>query len=159
MGPVAASASGDTARRDHQPDQPAHGRLEDQAALHSALLLEPDETEDGVLEAREVMNMTLSADLAVLAGCRTGDGTVRAGEGVMGLSWAFLAAGCPTIVVSQWAAETSAAEKLLVAFHERIAAGASPAAAMRDARLALLRDPRYAHPFYWAPFIVVSAGK
>jgi CHAT domain-containing protein len=94
----------------------------------------------------------------VLAACNTAGGHVRDGEGVVGLSWAFLAAGCRNTVVSQWSVDSAATMRLMIDFHRAYAAGASPAAALRRAQLAMRHDPRRAHPFYWAPFVVIGAA-
>src|SRR5262249_5237187 len=69
-----------------------HGMLDDGSPLYSRLLLsqlDNDASEDGLLEAREIMEMDLKADLAILSACQTGRGRIGAGEGVIGMSWAF----------------------------------------------------------------------
>ena len=74
------------------------------------------------------------------------------GEGVIGLSWAFLVAGCSRTVATQWRADSAATMKAMVALHRRISStpgGGSVAAALRHAQLSLLRTPRYSHPYYW----------
>jgi len=76
---------------------------------------------------------------------------------VIGLAWAFLVAGCPSTVVSQWEAESASTSILMIEFHRQLRAGVSKPEALRRAALALRRDRRYSHPFYWAPFIVVGA--
>ena len=139
-----------------------HGVLNNRAPLYSYLLfaqtnLGPDE--DGFLEARELMQMNLPARLAVLSACETARGGIHAGEGVIGLSWALFIAGCPTTVVSQWKVDSESNTVLMVDFHRRLHAGASPADALRDASLALAKNPEYRHPFYWAPFVVVGVNR
>jgi CHAT domain-containing protein len=139
----------------------AHAIVDDRAPLYSAVVLaarRDDHGEDGLLEAREVADLPLSADLAVLSACETARGKVGAGEGVVGLAWAFFAAGCSTTVVSQWKAESRATSQLMIEFHRRLVAGDSPAAALRAAQLALRRDPKYSHPFFWAPFVAIGAA-
>src|SRR6185437_8454913 len=82
-----------------------HGYLDPVNSLRSGLVLAPeprDGTEDGVLEAREIMGLKLSAKLAVLSACETARGQARGGEGLQSLAWAFRAAGCPSVVASQW---------------------------------------------------------
>jgi hypothetical protein len=64
--------------------------------------------EDGLLEAREIMDLDLHADLAVLSACESGRGHLGAGEGIIGLTWAFFVAGCPATVASQWKVESRA---------------------------------------------------
>ena len=138
----------------------AHGILDDRSPMYSAIVLAatPDEADDGLLEAREILSLHVGAQLAVLASCDTARGRIGAGEGVIGISWAFLVGGCPTTVVSQWKADSKATEALMVEFHRRLRAGESPAAALRHAQLAVRANPRYQDPLYWAPFIVVGAG-
>ena len=98
----------------------------------------------------------MNSDLAVLSACETGRGRVGAGEGIIGLSWAFFVAGCPTTVVSQWKVESASTTELMLAFHRNLKKGQSKAAALRAAALRLLDDSRYRHPFYWAAFVVVG---
>jgi len=135
-----------------------HGLLDDTAPMYSALLLgSTDTAEDGLLEAREILDLRLHARVAVLSACETGRGRVTPGEGVIGMSWALFAAGCPTSVVSLWKAESAATQTLMVEFHRRMIRGESPAIALRHAQMKLMRDPKTAHPMYWAPFVVVGA--
>ncbi len=138
----------------------SHGVIDDHAPLYSALLFAPGgpDGDDGLLEAREVLDLHLDADLVVLSACDTASGRIGAGEGVIGLSWAFLVAGCHTLVVAQSPAETKATAELMVEFHRQLRGGLSPAAALQHAQLALRHDPRFAQPFYWAPFVVVGQG-
>ncbi|HYC90086.1 MAG TPA: CHAT domain-containing protein [Thermoanaerobaculia bacterium] len=168
-GPAATAFTGSGALESRLKEQAAgatvihiatHGFLDQDAPMYSALSLAASRAdgEDGLLEAREILALPLDADLAILSACETARGHVGAGEGVIGLPWAFLAAGCRATVVSQWKAESAAAAKLMIAFHQRYRAGRNPADALRDAQLALARHPRYRHPFYWAAFIVLGAN-
>jgi len=137
-----------------------HGVVYDKAPMFSSLVLSvspEDRNDDGVLEAREIAGLELHASLAVLAACETGRADEVNGDGVIGLTWAFLAAGCPTTVVSQWKAQSAATARLMVEFHRQLAAGSSKPEALRRAQLMLRRDRRYRHPFYWAPFVVIGA--
>jgi len=127
----------------------AHAVVDDRTPMYSAIVLADDARpggDDGLLEAREIVGLSLKARLAILSACDTARGGVKMGEGVIGLSWAFMAAGCPTTVVSQWRAESKATAKLMVEFHRRLAAGDSPARALRKAQQWLRKDPMYAHP-------------
>ena len=139
-----------------------HGFLNDTAPMYSRLLmaqtdLAPDE--DGFLEAWEWLPLRLHARLAVLSACETARGRVGEGEGLVGLSWALLRAGCPAVVVSQWKVDDASATELMIAFHRHLLAGDDPADALHAAGLALAQNPRYRHPFYWAPFVLVGAGE
>jgi CHAT domain-containing protein len=137
-----------------------HGFLDDHSPMYSALLFAapPDDpTEDGLLETREILRMHLHARMAILAACDTGRGTAGPGEGVIGISWAFLMAGCPTTVVTQWKASSTAASILMVDFHRHLRNGSEKAQALRLAQVAMLHDRTLRHPFYWASFVVVGA--
>lgn len=137
-----------------------HGVLDDASPLYSYVLLAPSGADDGRLEAREILDLDVRADLVVLSACETARGSVAPGEGVIGLSWAFFVAGCPTAVVSQWEIDSASTTELMVGFHRALRGAGqrrSPAEALRAAELALLRGP-YRHPFYWAAFSVVGDG-
>jgi len=139
----------------------AHGILNDASPLYSQLVLarpKGTEDDDGLLEAWEIMEMSLPADLAVLSACESGRGRVSQGEGLVGLSWAFSVAGCPTTVVSQWKVDSRSTSRLMRRFHRDLADGRPTADALRAAALAVKADPLYAHPFYWAGFVVVGPG-
>ena len=74
------------------------------------------------------------------------------------MTWALFAAGARSMVVSQFKVESRSATQLLVGFHRRLAAHDAARAALRAAALDLLRTPRFAHPYYWAGFILVGDG-
>jgi CHAT domain-containing protein len=137
----------------------AHGILDENAPWFSALALSSaDDGEDGLLEAREIAELPLHADLAVLSACETGRGRASGGEGVIGFSWALLAAGCPNAVVSQWRTDSESTAELMIRFHRDLVRTGrrSPSESLRRAQLSMMRrDP---HPYYWAPFIVVGRG-
>jgi CHAT domain-containing protein/Tfp pilus assembly protein PilF len=137
-----------------------HGVLDEASPLYSHLVLSPaggNPDDDGRLEAWEIMRMKLTADLVVLAACDTGRGRIAPGEGVIGMMWALFAAGARSMVVSQFRVESKSATKLLVDFHRRLAAGnGSKTAGLRAAAIELLHTARYAHPYYWAGFILVG---
>lgn len=142
-----------------------HGVLDDQNPMYSHLKLAPSgkaETgSDGRLEAWELLDMELTADLAVLSACETASGKLGGGEGVIGLSWAVFAAGASTAVVSQWKVDSASTTALMIGFHQQLLskhpAPLSPSGALRASATALMKDPRYRHPFYWAGFIVVGS--
>jgi CHAT domain-containing protein len=136
-----------------------HGLLDDASPLYSQLVLAtpaPGEGDDGLLEAREILDLRLNADLAVLSACETGRGQAGAGEGLIGMSWAFFVAGCPATVASQWKVDAASTGRLMVAFHRELKANHTPAEALRLAALAQLRRPRDRHPFYWAGFVAMG---
>jgi len=143
-----------------------HGVLDDRDPLNSYLLLTKteDETEnDGLLHAREIIDLNLDADLAVLSACETANGRISPGEGVIGMSWAFLVAGTRSVVVSQWRVNSASTSQLMKSFYQGLASQNDAnswhkSQALREASLGLLKDRRYRHPFYWAGFVLVSSN-
>jgi CHAT domain-containing protein len=137
----------------------AHAIADNRQPLYSGVVLAAaaNDGEDGILEARELLDLDLRADLVVLAACSTGAGRFRAGEGVVGLAWAFLVAGCPRTIVTKWEVNSASTSQVMVDFHRRLRAGDSAPVALRAAQLRLMRDERYAHPVDWAPFIALGA--
>jgi CHAT domain-containing protein len=144
-----------------------HGMLNNAAPMYSHLVLaQGDKNEDGLLEAWELMQLDLKADLAVLSACETARGRFGAGEGMIGLTWALFVAGVPTTVVSQWPVESASTRDLMVNFHRawKVHSTAGPAnqtkaEALRQAALKLMKNPETSHPFYWARFVLVGDGR
>ena len=138
----------------------AHALVDDRAPMYSAIVLATHGSggDDGLLEAREIIDLPLNAELTVLSACQTARGKIGSGEGVIGLSWALFAAGCPTTVVSQWDAESAATAKLMIALHRRLRAGDTTATALQKAQASVRRVETWRHPFYWAPFIALGAA-
>lgn len=117
------------------------------------------------LDAARLLELRLGADLLVLSACESGRGRIREGEGLVGLTWAALAAGAGSAVVSHWRVDSVSTTEFMTAFHRRIRDGvlrtgrvSGRADALRAAALQLLRGGAYAHPFYWAPFVLVGDG-
>lgn len=136
-----------------------HAILDDRNPMYSRLVFAKSShgNDDGFLEAREVMDLSTTANMVVLSACDTARGKDEAGEGLIGLSWAFLAAGSRAIVATKWKAESQVTARLMVDFHRRVEQGESPERALRKAQVSLMRDPRYLDPFYWAPFMLMGA--
>jgi CHAT domain-containing protein len=136
-----------------------HGVLNDASPMHSYLLLASGsaKTEDGFLEAGELMQMDLGADLVVLSACDTARGKYAAGEGIIGFSWALFAARCRTQVVSQWKVDSAATSVLMRSFHRNVCHDRSKAAsALQKTIVSMLKTREYRHPFYWAGFVVLG---
>jgi CHAT domain-containing protein/Tfp pilus assembly protein PilF len=130
-----------------------HGVIAADRPLASSLLLTAGDGEDGYLRVDEVFGLALAADLVVLSGCSTGLGR-PSGDGIIGLSRAFLYAGTPTVVVSQWDVSDRTTAFLMDRFYAGLRAGQGPAAALRAAQLAT--RARYPHPALWGAFVLVG---
>jgi CHAT domain-containing protein len=116
---------------------------------------------DGFLRTDEVFNLHLGSPLVMLSACETGLGREKRGEGVMGLTRAFMYAGAPTVGVSLWSVNDASTATLMTDFYQKFlgAPAATPAAAMHDARAKMLTNKRFSAPFYWAPFVLVGDWK
>ncbi|HEX8708895.1 MAG TPA: CHAT domain-containing tetratricopeptide repeat protein [Pyrinomonadaceae bacterium] len=113
---------------------------------------------DGFLRTDEIFNLNLGGALVMLSACETGLGKEKRGEGVIGLTRAFMYAGAPTVGVSLWSVADKSTADLMTDFYKRLLSGtdASPSAAMRGAQNAMITGKKYAAPFYWAPFVLVG---
>jgi CHAT domain-containing protein/tetratricopeptide (TPR) repeat protein len=111
--------------------------------------------DEGLLTAFEASGLDLyGTKLVVLSACQTGVGGATAGDGVYGLRRALVLAGAETQVMSLWPVDGAATADLMKAYYEALAKGGGRSEAMRGVQLAMLHDPRWAHPYYWAGFIV-----
>src|SRR4030095_5048554 len=130
------------------------------APMYSYLTFsEAGSNEDGMLEAWELMQLDLKAELAVLSACETARGRIGAGEGVIGFSWAMFIAGRPSPIVIQWKVDSASTRDLMVNFHRSLLSQSGPKTdALRQAALKLMRNPETSHPFYWAGFVLVGDG-
>jgi CHAT domain-containing protein len=143
----------------------AHGVLDNSSPMYSHLTLAapgPGSTQDGLLEAWEIMNVPLGAELVVLSACETARGKIAPGEGVIGVMWALFVGGSPATLVSQWQVESKSSSDLMIAFHRAWnagRAGTSKARALQLASLQLLRTAETSHPFYWAGFVLVGDAR
>ncbi|MGH7551227.1 MAG: CHAT domain-containing protein [Gemmatimonadota bacterium] len=135
-----------------------HGVISDREPLASALLLAPGDGQDGYLRTPEIFALDLDADLVVLSGCSTGLGKLT-GDGVLGLSRAFLYAGTPAVIVSQWDVSDRATAELMDHFYAVYRAGSARGAAhaLRAAQRTLLE--RYPHPYLWAAFELIGSAR
>ncbi|HKX28952.1 MAG TPA: CHAT domain-containing protein [Blastocatellia bacterium] len=118
----------------------------------------PGESE-GALHMYELYQLkSLHPRLVVLSGCQTTAEDYSRGEGVIGISRPFEAAGIPMVIASLWPVDTVATSDLMVAFHrERKQSKLSAVDALRSAQLELLsRTDKYRHPYYWAAFVAVG---
>jgi CHAT domain-containing protein/tetratricopeptide (TPR) repeat protein len=111
------------------------------------------------LYAHEIAHLDLRhTRLVVLAACSTAVGKISPSSGAASLARSFLAAGAPAVLATLWDIDDQAAQRLLVGFHQRLRAGAAPAAALRDAQLDMIRSgkPRLTNPRTWGAFQLIG---
>jgi CHAT domain-containing protein len=136
----------------------AHGVFEDRHPMDSYLMLaKAGKPEAGMLQAREMMDLNLRADMVVLSGCETGRGSWGSGEGLIGMSWALFIAGAPATVASQWKVEAESTTDFMLDFHRSLR-HTSKAKAIQEAALHVMQNPQFRHPFYWSGFVLMGEG-
>jgi CHAT domain-containing protein/tetratricopeptide (TPR) repeat protein len=128
-----------------------HGLFRADNPIYSGLKLA-----DGWLTASELVEWPMDGALVVLSACESGRSRVVAGDELLGLPRAVLGAGARTVVVSQWIVQDDAAAELMVAFHTAYLEHENAAVALRDAQRALA--VKWAHPYFWAAFVVMGAS-
>jgi CHAT domain-containing protein len=110
---------------------------------------------DGFLRLDDIYRLHLPADLVVLSACRTALGQEIRGEGLVGLTRGFFSAGARQVLVSLWPVEDRATAELMRRFYrELLGRGRPPAAALREAQIAMWRDAGWRPPCYWAGFVL-----
>lgn len=126
-----------------------------------SLIDENGNPQNGFLRADEIYNLNLPAELIVLSGCRTGLGKEVRGEGLVGLTRGFMYAGAKRVAVSLWDVNDEATAELMSKFYKEMLSNKklSPASALRQAQLSMLKDKRWNHPYYWAGFILQGEPK
>jgi len=136
-----------------------HGLIDETKPDLSSLVLTSGRNsgEDGFLQAAEIFDLKLDPDLVVLSACQTGLGKLVRGEGMVGLTRAFMYAGAPSVVVSLWSVSDMSTAALMGEFYKNLIKNKlSKTEALRKAQLTLMSDVKYAHPFYWAPFVLIG---
>lgn len=134
-----------------------HALLDPEVPARSAIVLAAgSDSEDGLLQAREIYGLDLAADLVVLSACRTAAGRASSAEGLESLAQAFLYAGSRAVVGTLWDVEDEAASRLIERLYDGLAKGEAVGAALRRAQLSLLRADPYANAASWAPLLVIG---
>ncbi len=132
----------------------AHGTASRLSPLDSAIILSKGsaESDSFKLYARDIIRQPLRADVVTISSCYGAGERTYAGEGLVGLSWAFLRAGAHNVVAALWEATDASTEQLMEKFYDELKQGATPDVALHSAKLFLLKNTAFHNPFYWAPF-------
>jgi CHAT domain-containing protein len=136
-----------------------HGVIDARTPEVSGLVLslvgEDGKPREGFLSLADIYNLELGADLVVLSGCETALGREIRGEGLVGLTQGFLYAGAARVVASLWRVQDRATAELMGRFYRSMLQdGKPPAAALREAQLAIRHERRWRDPYYWAAFVL-----
>lgn len=132
----------------------AHGTASELSPLDSAIVLSKSPTNDSFkLYARDIIQHPLSTDLVTISSCYGEGARAYTGEGLVGLSWAFLRAGAHNVIGALWEVSDNSTPQLMDHLYADLQKGASPAQALRQAKLQMLHSNSvFRKPFYWAPF-------
>ena len=137
-----------------------HTIIENEDPMFSKLAFTPTNasSDDGFLNTYEIYNLRMSAQLAVLSACNTGDGKLRKGEGVMSFARSFFYSGCPSVIMTLWPVEDKAGSGLMIDFYNYMSQGAGIGESLRQSKLNYLNnaDPLRSHPFFWAGFVSIG---
>jgi CHAT domain-containing protein/Tfp pilus assembly protein PilF len=133
----------------------AHGTASRMSPLDSAIVLSRASKEDDSfkLYARDVIRHPLRADLVTISTCYGAGTRAYSGEGLVGLSWAFLRAGAHNVIGALWEVSDVSTPQLMDELYRGLKQGKTPDSALRAAKLSMLHSGNAFHkPFYWAPF-------
>ena len=137
-----------------------HGYInEEHPELSMLLFSQPQNmtaTEDGVLYASEMYNLTLNADLLVLSSCESGLGKLVKGEGVMAITRGFFYSGANNIIFSLWKVYDRQTNELMTEFYLHVLKGETFSSALRKSKLQLIADRSTAFPSKWSGFILMG---
>lgn len=115
-----------------------------------------DGKENELLYVRDIYNLRLQADMAVLSACQTNLGQLRRGEGVISLARAFAYAGSRSIVTTLWNVKDRATKQLSLDYYRFLREGLPKDEALQKAKLEQVKDYFKAHPYHWAGLIAVG---
>jgi CHAT domain-containing protein len=133
-----------------------HGLLDSSDETPGAIALAPSAGDSGLLRSSEIFDLKLAANLVVLSACDTGRGKIT-GDGVVGLSRSFVAAGVPSVVVSLWAVDDRSTALLMSEFYRQLQSNPNKALALRQAMLHTMKQ--HPQPIDWAAFTLIGEAE
>lgn len=135
----------------------AHAEADQVDPLYSRILLANEGGKHNFLEAHEILSIPMqNTSLVTLSACESGLGRVAKGDEVLGFTRSFLSAGTSTLIASLWPVSDDATEVLMSTIYSELAKGRDVQRAMQAGQLAVLKQPKLAHPFFWAPFNLIG---
>ncbi len=136
----------------------SHGLMNNHNPMFSSIAMSQikDQDDDGYLEAREITNIDLDAELVIMSACESGRGKLRPGEGILGLTRSFFSSGIPSVIASMWSVNDLATAFMMQHFYENFQS-MNAVEAMRKAQIAT-RDEIGDNPNLWAPFVIMGYG-
>lgn len=130
--------------------------------LYSKLVFahQSDSHEDGLLNMYEIYGLRLPVKLAVISACRSGDGSLVGGEGLLSLARSFQYAGCPSLVAALWRVDDYSGQQIMVEFSKNVNSGKSVSKALQLAQVDFIQnaDPLRSHPYFWASYQLIGSS-
>lgn len=130
--------------------------------LYSKLVFahQSDSQEDGLLNMYEIYGLRLPVKLAVISACRSGDGSLIGGEGLLSLARSFQYAGCPSLVAALWRVDDYSGQQIMVDFSKNVNSGKSVSTALQLAQVNFIQnaDPLRSHPYFWASYQLIGSS-
>jgi tetratricopeptide (TPR) repeat protein len=133
----------------------SHAVVDERPGRSAAILLAPDDENDGLLEPREIAGLEQRTALTVLSACRTAAGSAE-GDALATLAGSFLAAGSSAVVATLWDVEDKAAAVFMDQFYYQLGRGVAPATALRKAQLRFRDDPAWSSSHLWAGYVLIG---
>ena len=134
----------------------AHAVANRESPLNSAIILSGSR-DNYKLYARSIIDTPLQADLVTISACRGAGARSYLGEGLVGFTWAFLQAGARNVIAGLWDVTDSSTPAIMSVLYSKIASGANPADALRDAKLSIIHSAQgYHRPYYWGPLEIYT---
>ncbi|MDI3382254.1 CHAT domain-containing protein [Xenophilus aerolatus] len=135
----------------------AHAEADQVDPLYSRILLANEGGRQNFLEAHEILELPMQGTaLVTLSACESGLGRIATGDEVLGFTRSFLSAGSSSLIASLWPVSDDATEVLMGTLYGELAKGRDLQRAMQAGQLAVLKDPKMSHPFFWAPFNLIG---
>lgn len=132
-----------------------HGFFHPQIPVKSGLVLAKNE----ILTVEDIFQLELDTNLVTLSACQTGINEQKPGDDLVGLTRSFIYAGTPSIVVSLWSVSAGCTIELMEKFYSYLKGGKTKVESLQRAQLDIMKNPKYSHPYFWAPFILVGDWK
>jgi len=139
-----------------------HTYIDEVNPLFSKLVFShnPSGTDDGLLSMYELYGLDMSSRLTIISACRSGDGALAKGEGMLSLARGFLYAGCPSLIAAQWRVDDYSGAEVILSFVKQLKRGCSKSKALQSAQLSFIEkaDPLRSHPYFWASYQVIGSN-
>ncbi|WP_295981716.1 CHAT domain-containing protein [uncultured Variovorax sp.] len=135
----------------------AHAEADAVDPLYSRILLANEGGKQNFLEAHEILGLPMDGTaLVTLSACESGLGRIAQGDEVLGFTRSFLSAGSSSLIASLWPVSDDATAVLMSTLYGELSKGRDIQKAMQAGQLAVLKDPKMSHPFFWAPFNLIG---